>query len=186
LVRGEKTMSRIGNKIIKIPQGVEVNIDNNKVVVKGPHGTLEREFSTDVYFELENEELKVRLQNNNQERKQIHGTVRALLANMIEGVHTRFKIELEIVGTGYRAQLQGNELTVNAGYANPVVVTIPENIEVTVPKNTQIIIEGLDKQVVGEFAANIRKIRRPEPYKGKGIKYKDEVIRRKEGKIAKV
>ncbi len=177
-------MSRIGNKIIKIPEGVEVKIENNYVTVKGPHGTLERQFSHQVAIEQNDNEITLKRFSDEDLDKQIHGTSRALLSNMIEGTHTRFKEELEIIGTGYRASLNGNVLVVNAGYSHPTEMTIPEGIEVTVPRNTQIIIEGINKQVVGEFAANVRAIRKPEPYKGKGIKYKSEVIRRKEGKTA--
>ncbi len=178
-------MSRIGNKVIKIPEGVEVKIENNYVTVKGPHGTLERQFSNQIAIEQNENEIVLKRFGNSDPEKQIHGTSRALLSNMVEGTHTRFKEELEIIGTGYRASLNGSTLTVNAGYSNPVEVTVPEGLVVTVPKNTQIIIEGIDKQVVGEFAANVRAIRKPEPYKGKGIKYKSEVVRRKEGKTAK-
>lgn len=177
-------MSRIGNKIIKIPAGVEVNIENNYITVKGPHGTLERQFSDRITFERNENEIVLKRLSDADPDKQIHGTTRALLANMIEGTHTRFKEELEIIGTGYRASLNGNVLVVNAGYSHPTEMTIPQGIEVTVPRNTQITIEGIDKQVVGEFAANVRAIRKPEPYKGKGIKYKSEVVRRKEGKTA--
>lgn len=177
-------MSRIGNKVIKVPEGVEVKIENNFIIVKGPHGTLQRQFSDRVAFEQNGNEIVLKRFSDVDLDKQIHGTSRALLANMIEGTHTRFKEELEIIGTGYRASLNGNVLVVNAGYSHPTEVTIPEGIDVTVPRNTQIIIEGINKQVVGEFAANVRAIRKPEPYKGKGIKYKSEVIRRKEGKTA--
>lgn len=178
-------MSRIGNKVIKIPEGVNVEIHENLVTVKGPHGTLSRQFSDLVNFVVENGEIVVKRTGDEELERKNHGTARALLANMVEGVHTKFKKELEIIGTGYRAQLQGKVLTIMAGYSHNIDFNIPEGITVTLPRNTIIIIEGIDKQVVGEFAANVRKVRRPEPYKGKGIRYKDEFVRRKEGKTAK-
>ncbi len=178
-------MSRIGNKVIKIPEGVNVEIHENLVTVKGPHGTLSRQFSDLVNFVVENGEIVVKRTGETELERKNHGTARALLANMVEGVHTKFKKELEIIGTGYRAQLQGKVLTIMAGYSHNIDFNIPEGITVTLPRNTIIIIEGIDKQVVGEFAANVRKVRRPEPYKGKGIRYKDEFVRRKEGKTAK-
>jgi large subunit ribosomal protein L6 len=178
-------MSRIGNKVIKIPEGVNVEIHENLVTVKGPHGTLSRQFSDLVNFVVENGEIVVKRTGDEELERKNHGTARALLANMVEGVHTKFKKELEIIGTGYRAQLQGKVLTIMAGYSHNIDFNIPEGITVTLPRNTIIIIEGIDKQVVGEFAANVRNVRRPEPYKGKGIRYKDEFVRRKEGKTAK-
>ncbi|NMA05242.1 MAG: 50S ribosomal protein L6 [Acholeplasmataceae bacterium] len=178
-------MSRIGNKVIKIPEGVNVEIHENLVTVKGPHGTLSRQFSDLVNFVVENGEIVVKRTGDEELERKNHGTARALLSNMVEGVHTKFKKELEIIGTGYRAQLQGKVLTIMAGYSHNIDFNIPEGITVTLPRNTIIIIEGIDKQVVGEFAANVRKVRRPEPYKGKGIRYKDEFVRRKEGKTAK-
>lgn len=178
-------MSRIGNKVINVPEGVNVEIENNLVTVKGPHGTLTRQFSDMVMLEIEDGQITVKRVGDGELERKNHGTARALLSNMIEGVHTKFKKELEIIGTGYRAQLQGKTLTIMAGYSHNIEFTIPEGIQVTVPRNTIIIIEGGDKQLVGEFAANIRNVRRPEPYKGKGIRYKDEYVRRKEGKTAK-
>lgn len=178
-------MSRIGNKVIKIPEGVNVEIHENLVTVKGPHGTLSRQFSDLVNFVVENGEIVVKRTGDEELERKNHGTARALLSNMVEGVHTKFKKELEIIGTGYRAQLQGKVLTIMAGYSHNIDFNIPEGITVTLPRNTIIIIEGIDKQVVGEFAANVRNVRRPEPYKGKGIRYKDEFVRRKEGKTAK-
>ncbi|MFA5719862.1 MAG: 50S ribosomal protein L6 [Acholeplasmataceae bacterium] len=178
-------MSRIGNKVIKVPEGVNVEIENNLVTVKGPQGTLTRQFSDMVELTIEDNQITVKRSGNSELERKNHGTARALLSNMVEGVHTKFKKELEIIGTGYRAQLQGKVLTIMAGYSHNIEFEIPEGIQVTVPRNTVVIIEGIDKQVVGEFAANVRKVRRPEPYKGKGIRYKDEYVRRKEGKTAK-
>ena len=165
-------MSRIGNKEIIVPAGVEVKIENNFVTVKGSHGTLERQFSDLITIEQEPGKIVIKRSGNTDPEKKIHG------------VHTKFKKELEINGVGYRAQLQGKTLVVNAGYSHNFEFEIPQGITVTVPKNTLIIIEGIDKQVVGELAANIREVRKPEPYKGKGIRYIDEHVRRKEGKTA--
>lgn len=178
-------MSRIGNKVIKIPAGVTVEVNDNLVTVKGPHGTLSRQFTDMVNLEIHEGQITVKRTGETELERKNHGTARALLANMVEGVHTRFKKELEIIGTGYRAQLQGKVLTIMAGYSHNIDFEIPQGVTVTVPKNTTVIIEGIDKEVVGEFAANIRNVRRPEPYKGKGIRYKDEHVRRKEGKTAK-
>lgn len=178
-------MSRIGNKVINVPENVTVTLKESLVKVEGPHGTLQKEFSDLVEIKQEGNQIIVKRFGNTEPERTNHGTTRALLANMIEGVSTRFKIELEIIGTGYRAQLQGNTLVLMAGYSHNVELAIPEGVSVTLPKNTQIIIEGIDKEVVGEFAANVRGTRKPEPYKGKGIRYRNEVVRRKEGKTAK-
>ncbi len=177
-------MSRIGNKVILIPEGVEVSINENKVLVKGKHGSLEEKFSKMVSVVLEENQLVVKRFGDSDIEKKIHGTTRSLLANMVTGVHERFKKQLEITGVGYRALMQGNTLVISAGYSHNFEFVVPEGIDVTLPKNTTIIIEGINKQVVGEFAANVRAVRKPEPYKGKGIRYADEVIRRKEGKTA--
>jgi large subunit ribosomal protein L6 len=178
-------MSRIGNQVITVPAGVEVSInDNNNVVVKGPKGQLETTFNAEMAIELNENILSVKRPNDEKRFKQLHGTTRALLANMITGVNDGYKIELEIIGLGYRAALQGKKLVLNVGYSHPVEFDVIEGIEVEVPKQTQIIVSGIDKCVVGEFAANIRATRRPEPYKGKGIRYKGELVKRKEGKKA--
>lgn len=176
-------MSRIGYKVIQIPAGVEVTATDNYVVVKGPHGTLEKQFSDLITINQEEQQIALKRANESEFAKKIHGTTRALLANMIVGVTEKFSRRLEITGVGYRALLEGKKLVLALGYSHPVEFEIPENITVTLPKNTSIIIEGIDKQVVGEFAAKIRATRKPEPYKGKGIRYSDEVIRRKEGKV---
>lgn len=175
-------MSRIGYKLIQVPAGVEITIENNLVRVKGPHGTLERQFSDLVSITHEDNELKVvRTEETDQAKKQ-HGTARSILYNMVVGTTEKFKIQLNIVGVGYRASMQGNTLIMSVGYSENREFDIPEGVSVTLPRNTTIIIEGIDKQVVGEFAANVRASRPPEPYKGKGVRYSDEIVRRKEGK----
>ena len=179
-------MSRIGNKAIALPAGVTVTVnDGNVVTVKGAKGELSAKFDSNLKIEVSATEVLVRRPNDSKEAKTIHGTTRALLHNMVVGVSEGFKKTLEINGVGYRAQLQGNKLVVSAGYSHTVEMAIPAGLKVELPKNTQIIISGADKQVVGQFAAEIREIRKPEPYKGKGIKYDYEHIRRKEGKTAK-
>ncbi len=178
-------MSRIGNKTITIPAGVEITVTaSNEVTVKGPKGTLTRQFNETLGIKIEDGILTVTRPNEQKHIKQLHGTTRALIFNMVEGVHVGFKRELEIVGIGYRAALAGNKLTLNVGYSHPVEFVAEEGLTVEVPNQTSIIISGIDKQRVGELAANIRATRKPEPYKGKGIRYKGEQIRRKEGKTA--
>ena len=179
-------MSRIGNKLINIPAGVTVAVaEGNLVTVKGPKGELKAKFNSELTISVEGTTVVVKRPNDTKEIKTIHGTTRALLNNMVVGVSEGFKKTLEINGVGYRAQMQGKKLIVSAGYSHNVEMDVPEGLKVELPKNTQIIISGIDKQVVGQFAAEIRDIRKPEPYKGKGIKYDYEVIRRKEGKTAK-
>ncbi len=178
-------MSRIGNKAITIPEGVELTIaDGNEVTVKGPKGTLTRNFSPLMSIEVEDGTVKVVRPNEEKRTKQLHGTTRALLATMIEGTHTGYTKTLQIVGIGYRAALNGKKLTMNLGYSHPVEFDVPEDLEVTVPDNTTINVTGIDKQRVGQFAAVVRASKKPEPYGGKGIRYKDEHVRRKEGKTA--
>ena len=179
-------MSRIGNKAISIPAGVTVTVaEGNLVTVKGPKGELTAQFNSELEIIVEATMAEVKRPNDTKVMKTFHGTTRALLNNMVVGVSEGFKKQLEINGVGYRAQLQGNKLVVSAGYSHPVEKEIPEGVKVELPKNTVIVISGIDKQVVGQFAAEIREIRKPEPYKGKGIKYSTEVIRRKEGKTVK-
>ena len=178
-------MSRIGNKTITIPAGVEVEVKaGNEVTVKGPKGTLTRQFNELYTVEIAEGEINVIRPNDTKLVKQIHGTTRSLLNNMIEGVHEGFKKELDLVGIGYRASKSGNTLVLNVGYSHPIEFDVTEGLEVEVPSATSIVVSGIDKQMVGEFAANVRATRKPEPYLGKGIKYKNEVIRRKEGKTA--
>lgn len=178
-------MSRIGLKPIEIPEGVEVQINGNHVKVKGPKGELSRDLHEDMIIKVEDNTVLVERQNDQKEQRALHGTTRSLIYNMVEGVKNGFQKELEIIGVGYRAQKQGNKLVVNAGYSHPVEVEQVEGIEFEVPSNTQIIVKGIDKELVGAVAANIRAIRPPEPYKGKGIRYEGEYVRRKEGKTAK-
>ncbi len=178
-------MSRIGNKAITVPDGVEVIFNaGNEVTVKGPKGTLTRQFSPLMEFKHEENIITVIRPNDEKHTKQLHGTTRALLANMISGCHTEFVRELEIVGIGFKAALSGKKLTLNIGYSHPVEFIVEDGLRVEVPTVTEIKVYGIDKQRVGEFAANVRATRRPEPYKGKGIRYKGEIVRRKEGKTA--
>lgn len=178
-------MSRIGNKAITVPAGVEITIaEGNEVTVKGPKGTLSRLFDSSMEITLEEGVLTVKRPNDEKRSKQLHGTTRAVLNNMIVGVHEGYKKQLEIVGIGYRSAINGNTLSLQVGYSKPVEFAVPEGLTVTVEKNTQIAIEGIDKQLVGDFAANVRATRKPEPYLGKGIRYKGEQVRRKEGKTA--
>ncbi|MGI6781776.1 MAG: 50S ribosomal protein L6 [Acholeplasmataceae bacterium] len=179
-------MSRIGNKVIKIPEGVEVLLhENNEVVVKGPKGELKSQFNPLINIKVEGHEIKLSRPNNERFSRQIHGTTRSLLANMVKGVHEEFKKKLIISGVGYRAQVTGNKLVLTMGFSHPVEMEIPHGLSVVVEKNTEVTISGVSKEVVGEFAANVRKVRKPEPYKGKGIRYEDEHVRRKAGKTAK-
>ena len=178
-------MSRIGNKHIVLPAGVTFEQNGNTVTVKGPKGQLEYTYNADLTVEVNGNEVVVTRPTDGKFHRTIHGTTRALLNNMVVGVSTGFEKVLEIQGTGYRAQLQGKVLVVNAGYSHPVNLEIPEGLTVTVPNPTEIHVVGSDKQLVGQFAANVRIIRKPEPYKGKGIKYVDEVILRKAGKAGK-
>ncbi len=178
-------MSRIGNKTITIPAGVEISVsEGNEVTVKGPKGTLTRQFNGMIQIDVDGNIITVKRPNDDKVTKQLHGTTRALLHNMVVGVSEGFTKELVIEGVGYRAAVSGNTLTLNMGYSHPVVITAEEGLTIECPKNQQIIVKGIDKQRVGELAANIRAVRKPEPYKGKGIAYKGEHIRRKEGKTA--
>lgn len=178
-------MSRIGNKVIVLPAGVELTNNDNVVTVKGPKGELTREFSKDIEIRVEGTEVTLHRPNDSKEMKTIHGTTRANFNNMVVGVSEGFQKALELIGVGYRAQVQGNKLTLNVGYSHPVEMTAPEGVTFEVPANTQVIVKGINKEVVGELAANIRGVRPPEPYKGKGIRYVGEFVRRKEGKTGK-
>lgn len=178
-------MSRIGNKHIDIPAGVEVQLDANTITVKGAKGTLTYTFNSDIIVEVEGNQINVKRPTDDKNHRALHGTTRALIHNMVVGVSDGFTKILEINGVGYRAQLQGDTLVVSAGYSHTVPMKLPEGIKVVCPTPTEIQITGCDKQVVGEFAAEIRAIRKPEPYKGKGIRYQGEYVRRKEGKKAK-
>ena len=179
-------MSRIGNKAITVPAGVEVNISAaNEVTVKGPKGTLSRQFSPLMDIKQDGEIITVARANEQKHTKQLHGTTRALLNNMIVGVHEGYEKDLELVGIGFKAALKGKVLELIVGYSHPVNIEIEEGLTCEVSSPTAIKISGIDKQRVGECAANIRAVRKPEPYKGKGIRYKGEYIRRKEGKTGK-
>ena len=178
-------MSRIGKKPIVIPAGVDVKLDGTKITVKGPKGTLERELHPNMIVEMEGNEINVSRPNDNKENRSLHGLTRTLINNMVTGVNETFKKELEVNGIGYRCEVKGQELTLKIGYSHDVVMTAPEGITVEVPNPNKVVISGPDKQKVGQFAANVREKRPPEPYKGKGIKYVDEYIRRKEGKSGK-
>ncbi len=178
-------MSRIGNKAITIPEGVEITVaEGNEVTVKGPKGTLTKTFSPLMGIEVDNGILTVKRPNEEKHTKQLHGTTRALINAMVEGVHKGFTKQLKIVGIGYRAALSGNKLTLNVGFSHPVEFTVPSEVTVEVPDNTTINVSGIDKQIVGQFAAVVRASKKPEPYGGKGIRYADEFVRRKEGKTA--
>ncbi len=178
-------MSRIGKKPISLPNGVEVTVEaGNVLTVKGPKGSLSGTFNTELNITVDNGTLEVERPSESKFHRSIHGTTRALINNMVVGVTEGFKKQLKMIGVGYRAQLKGNTLVILAGYSHPVEMEIPEGITVEVPKNTDIIVSGIDKQLVGEFSANIRGVRPPEPYLGKGIRYVDEYVRRKEGKTA--
>ncbi len=175
-------MSRIGNRKISVPENVTVTINDNNVVVKGPKGELSTKLTEGISVKVEDNEVIVTRDNDS--FKTMHGTTNANINNMITGVTTGFEKKLEAVGVGYRFQVKGNTVVVNAGYSHPVEMIVPEGITVEAPSNTELFIRGIDKCLVGEFAANVRKIRQPEPYKGKGIRYSGEHIIRKEGKKA--
>ncbi len=178
-------MSRVGNKILQIPEGVTITNDNNTVTVKGPKGELTRTFHPDMVIKQEDGTLTVERPTENKEHRALHGTTRSLLGNMVEGVTNGYERSLELIGVGYRAAKQGKNLVLSVGYSHPVEMTPEEGLEVEVPTNTKIIVKGIDKERVGALAANIRAVRPPEPYKGKGIRYEGEYVRRKEGKTAK-
>ena len=178
-------MSRIGKQPIEIPSGVEVAIDGTRVTVKGPRGALEQTFHDDIRIVRDDGVIRVERPSDEGFHRSLHGLSRTLLANMVEGVTKGYEKRLEIVGVGYRATLKGSDLELALGFSHPVVVRAPKGIEFEVPSPTRITIRGFDKQAVGEIAANIRKIRKPEPYKGKGIRYEGEYVRKKAGKAAK-
>lgn len=175
-------MSRVGNRKLELPTGVTIAVDGNVVTVKGPKGELSTVINENITVNVNDNEVALTRKNDN--FKNFHGTANANIRNMIIGVTEGFEKKLESVGVGYRFQLKGAQLVVTAGYSHPVNVDIPAGIKLESPSNTELFVRGIDKQLVGEFAANVRKIRKPEPYKGKGIRYADEHIRRKEGKKA--
>ncbi len=178
-------MSRIGLKPIAIPAGVDFSINGNTVTVKGPNGTLTMDKHPNISVSVEGSEVNVSRPNDSKQNRELHGLTRSLIANMVEGVVNGYKKVLEVNGVGYRVQVQGNKLVMNLGYSHQVIMEAPEGVKVECPSANQIIISGADKQAVGQFAAQVREKRPPEPYKGKGIKYAEEHIRRKEGKAGK-
>jgi len=178
-------MSRIGKLPVIIPAGVDVTVDGSTVTVKGPKGTLVRQFHPNMTIEMDGNTLTVSRPNDDKQNRALHGLSRSLLHNMVTGVNDGYKKELHVQGTGYRAAKQGNQLVLNVGFSHQVIMDAEPGIEIDVPSANKIIISGIDKQRVGQFAAEVREKRPPEPYKGKGIKYADEVIRRKEGKAGK-
>jgi large subunit ribosomal protein L6 len=178
-------MSRIGKLPIPVPSGVDVTIDGQAVTVKGPKGTLSHTVPAPITIERADGELLIRRPNDERESKSLHGLTRTLVANMVTGVTDGYRKTLEIVGTGYRVQARGSDLEFSLGFSHPVVVTAPDGITFTVEAPTRFVVAGIDKQQVGEVAANIRKLRKPEPYKGKGVRYQGEVVRRKAGKAGK-
>ena len=178
-------MSRIGNKPITVPEGVEVKLDGQHITVKGPKGTLERDIHKNMTVAVDGNIITVSRPDDEAENRSLHGLTRTLISNMIEGVLNEYKRELEINGVGYRAQLKGKTLVLSLGYSHPVEMEAPEGITFEVPAPNQIIVKGIDKEQVGQVAAVIRTKRPPEVYRGKGIKYAEEHIRRKEGKAGK-
>ena len=178
-------MSRIGKQPIDVPSGVDIKVDGPRVEVTGPQGSLARTFHSDMRILVEDGTLRVERPSDERDHRSLHGLTRTLVSNMVEGVTKGFEKRLEIVGVGYRATLRGRDLEIAAGYSHPVHFPAPEGVDFEVPAPTRIVVRGIDKQQVGEVAANIRKIRKPEPYKGKGIRYEGEVVRKKAGKAAK-
>ncbi|EGL82000.1 ribosomal protein L6 [Caldalkalibacillus thermarum TA2.A1] len=178
-------MSRIGIKPVQIPDGVEVKVNGNEVTVKGPKGELSRQFHPDMQISVKDNQVVVERPSDDKLHKSLHGTTRSLIANMVEGVTKGYEKSLELVGVGYRAQKSGNKLVLNVGYSHPVEIVPEKGIEIEVPSQTKITVKGIDKERVGAVAAKIRAVREPEPYKGKGIRYEGEQVRRKEGKTGK-
>ena len=177
-------MSRIGNRELVIPAGVTVTNENNLITVKGPKGELKLVVSEPIVVEIKEDKVYTKRPNDNKSTKQLHGTTNSLIKNMIIGVTEGYSKGLEAVGVGYRFNVNGKKVAISAGFSHPMEINVPEGLEVKQESNTEIIVSGIDKQRVTEFAANIRKVREPEPYKGKGIRYKGEYVRRKEGKKA--
>lgn len=180
-------MSRIGKKPIAVPAGVQVEIAADEIVVKGPRGSLRQKLLPGVNVAIQGDAIHVERQSDAKPHRQVHGLMRTLIANMVVGVSTGYRKQLQIVGVGYRVDLDGRDLVLHVGYSHPIRVTPPEGISFAVEgRNDQIVVTGIDKVVVGQVAANIRALRKPEPYKGKGIRYQGEVVRRKAGKTGKV
>lgn len=177
-------MSRIGKKLIEIPTGVTVAKEGNKIKVKGPKGQLETELHPSISVEIKDNQITFTRPDDQKEVRALHGLTRALVNNMVVGVTNAFQKTLDIVGVGYRAEMKGTNLFINIGYSHPVYFMPPDGVTLQTPTQTQIVVSGIDKQLVGQVAAKIRSIRKPEPYKGKGIKYSNEIIQRKAGKTA--
>lgn len=178
-------MSRIGRKPIAIPSGVNISLNDTTIVVKGPKGSLSRELHKDMKIVVEENVIQVERPSDNKLHRSLHGTTRSVIANMVNGVTEGFVKSLDLVGVGYRANKTGDKLVLNVGYSHPVEIEPAQGIEFDVPSNTKIIVKGIDKELVGAVAAKVRSVREPEPYKGKGIKYENERILRKEGKAGK-
>ncbi|KZZ85512.1 MULTISPECIES: 50S ribosomal protein L6 [Bacillaceae] len=178
-------MSRVGKKLLEIPSDVTIKMNENTVTVKGPKGELTRTFHPDITISIEENILTVSRPSDHKDHRALHGTTRSIIGNMVEGVSKGFEKGLELVGVGYRASKSGNKLILNVGYSHPVEITPEQGIEIEVPSQTKIIVKGTDKERVGAIASNIRATRPPEPYKGKGVRYEGEFVRRKEGKTAK-
>ena len=178
-------MSRIGKLPITVPVGVTLSVKDNVVTVKGPKGELSQQIDPNITVEVEGNECKITRANDEKQNRSFHGLYRSLINNMVVGVSEGFQKALELIGVGYRAQLQGSKLVLNVGYSHPVEIEAPAGTTIEVPSNTSVIVKGIDKEVLGELAANIRGVRPPEPYKGKGIRYVGEFVRRKEGKTGK-
>jgi len=177
-------VSRIGKLPVEIPANTTINLANNLLVVKGPKGQLSRQLNGKVNVEYKDNQVSVKRNNDSKESLSLHGLTRALVANMVEGVTSGFTKKLQIVGIGYKAEMKGNNLLLTIGYSHPIYVAVPDDIKITTPSPTDIEISGIDKELVGKVAAKIRSFRKPEPYKGKGIKYDNEQVRRKAGKTA--
>ncbi|KYO63916.1 50S ribosomal protein L6 [Thermovenabulum gondwanense] len=175
-------MSRVGKKPVEIPKNVEVKIEGNKVTVKGPKGTITKEFHKSMTIKMEDGKVIVERPSDEKEHKALHGLTRTIIANMVNGVVNGYQKSLVLEGVGYRAAKQGNKLVLTVGYSHPVEIEAPAGIEFEVPAQNKVIVKGIDKELVGITAANIRKVKEPEPYKGKGIRYENEVVRRKVGK----
>jgi large subunit ribosomal protein L6 len=178
-------MSRIGNKPVEVPSDVTVTLDGNTMTVKGPKGELTRTFHQDMVIKLDDNKIVVERPSDNKLHRSLHGTTRSVIDNMVQGVKNGYEKALELIGVGYRASKSGSKLVLNVGYSHPVEITPEQGIEIDVPANTKVVVRGIDKERVGAIAANIRDVRPPEPYKGKGIRYEGEYVRRKEGKSAK-
>lgn len=177
-------MSRIGKLPVEIPANTTINLANNLLIVKGPKGQLSRQLNGKVNVEYKDNQVSVKRNNDSKESLSLHGLTRALVANMVEGVTSGFTKKLQIVGIGYKAEMKGNNLLLTIGYSHPIYVAVPDDIKISTPSPTDIEISGIDKELVGKVAAKIRSFRKPEPYKGKGIKYDNEQVRRKAGKTA--